>query len=95
MTNEIIDNHQHRRHTSVRDQCQVEGVQDEYDEIIGIISTIDIGEEPAKDETIEVQVQNDGEDGIDDTRREKENSHEDFPEAGPMSNVDEILTNRH
>ena len=59
LTNEIIDNHQHRRHTSVRDQCQVEGVQDEYDEIIGIISTIDIGEEPAKDETKEVQVQND------------------------------------
>ena len=55
----------------IRDNHQVEEVQDEYDEIIGIISTIDIGEEPAKDETIEVQVQHDGEDDIDDTRRVK------------------------
>ena len=69
----------------------MEGVQEEYDEIIGIISTIDIGEEPAKDETIEAQVQHDGEDGIDDTRREKENCHEDLPDAGPMSNVDKSM----
>ena len=44
-----------------------------------------------KDNTIEVQVQNDGEDGIDDTRRGKENSNEDFPEAEPISNVDESM----
>ena len=49
LAKQIIDNHQLRRHTNVGDQCQVDRAQDGYDEIIGIISTIDIIEEPAKE----------------------------------------------
>ena len=67
--------------------------QDKYNEIIGIIFTIDIREEPADDEPKKVQVPDGREDSIDDTRKEKEDIHEDFPKAGMMDNIDESMDN--
>ena len=62
--------------------------QDKYNEIIGIIFTIDIREEPADDEPKKIQETDDEGDRIDGTCREKEDSHEDFPKAKPTNNVD-------
>ena len=58
------------------------GLKDEYNKIIGIISTIDIREEPAEDKPKKVQVPDGGEDSIDGTHKEKEDSHEASPRLG-------------
>ena len=53
--------------------------QDEYDEIIGIISTIDIREEPADDEPKKVKEIDAEGYRINYTCKEKEDHHKDFP----------------
>ena len=79
LAKQIIQNHQRRRHPSDHDGRQVVETQDEYDEIIWIISTIDIREEPADDEPKKVQETDAEGDRINDTCKEKEDRHKDFP----------------
>ena len=79
LAKQIIQNHQRRRHPCDHDGHQVVETQDEYDEIIWIISTIDIREEPADDEPKKVQETDAEGDRINDTCKEKEDRHEDFP----------------
>ena len=67
LAKQIIQNHQRRRHPSDHDGRLVEETQDEYDEIIGIMMTIDNREEPDDDEPKNVQETNAEGDKIDGT----------------------------
>ena len=58
----------------------MEETQDEYDEIIGIMMTIDNREEPADDEPKNVQETNEGE-RIDDTCKKKRIAIETSPNS--------------
>ena len=71
LATQILQNHQCRRHPSNHDGRQVVETQDEYDEIIGIISTMDIREEPADDEPKKVKETDAEGDRIDDTCKKK------------------------
>ena len=84
VTLHIIQNHRRRRHPSDHDGRQVVETQDEYDEIIWIISTIDIREEPADDEPKKVQETDAEGNRINDTCKEKEDHHKDFPKLTKM-----------
>ena len=88
LAKQILQNHQRRRHTSDSDGGLVEETQDEYDEIIGIMMTIDNREEPTDDEPKNVQKTNAEGDKIDGNCKGKKDRYKDLPQFELMDKID-------